>query len=331
MEHHHRNGGPPPNEATVNALERMIPSVVADRADQAELLRILSLAEPRSAIGILDATLFTFDPPTAPSGHPDAGVEDEWPEALHALTEKLGEIVEERELFLVLDTGKAGPRREVAEMLVSGRDCALFGAQPLQLEDRLNEALPGWRKMAARGKVAPVLRAIDGLAISPRDQKILHILALGAAGLGDPALVEIRSLDPADTLEPQAAAELSLIAAHGGGNDTAVSMLRRYQASFHTRHELETALRAAQRAVDDALIYAFVTSLQAIDPQSDLVQQHLYTEALRRLDHRAAQDLLAADPEKQDKADAHLYLADNLGSGRAGLRRHNRWCAAGVA
>jgi hypothetical protein len=52
-----------------------------------------------------------------------------------------------------------------------------------------------------------------------------------------------------------------------------------------------------------------------ISPNSGILRQHLYKEALRRHDHQTAHALLSADPKESDRASAHLHLADKLGPG----------------
>jgi CHAT domain len=301
--HRHRLGSPAPDEDILNWLGRIVFVEIPASANSTALVATISDIPPRSAVGVLNALSFA------------SKLDEDWGSALHALTEAMAETLEERELYLVLDTAMHGPRGARAEMLLSGGNCALFGAPKLEPKRRLEESLPGWRTIAESGNIAPVLNAIEELPIAEADHAILRILTLGAADLGQPALEEIQRLDAGAILEPETAAEIALIAAESGGSDSAVALLRRFQADFETPLALERALAAARRAVDDDLIVIFAKALQAVAPNSGVLRQHLYKEALRHHDHQRAHALLSAIPEESGRAGAHLHLANNLGAG----------------
>ncbi|MDG4889735.1 CHAT domain-containing protein [Mesorhizobium sp. WSM4887] len=145
---------------------------------------------------------------------------------------------------------------------------------------------------------------------------VLRIQAMAVANMGNHALMEIRGLDPSFALSGGVAAGLALIAAEAGGQGTASGILKRYQKEFSTRQDLETALRAARRIDDDQLARDLVGALEQKFPESDLPALVKYTEALQRVDHRAAYDIMKDRPGKAVVAEMHRQLADAFsGSG----------------
>ncbi|RWE32275.1 MAG: CHAT domain-containing protein [Mesorhizobium sp.] len=175
----------------------------------------------------------------------------------------------------------------------------------------LDEILHGWRSTLEQGSIGPVLNAIElaeGLEGSVK--AILRIQALAAANMGNQALMEIRALDTSFVLSGGVAAGLAMIAADAGGLGTAASILRRYQRAFSRRQELETALRAARRIDDDQLAQELAVALEQRFPDSDVLALVKYTEALQRIDHTAAYEIMKDRPNKAVIAQMHKELAD---------------------
>ncbi|MBZ9694917.1 CHAT domain-containing protein [Mesorhizobium sp. CO1-1-9] len=139
---------------------------------------------------------------------------------------------------------------------------------------------------------------------------VLRIQAMTVANMGNQALMEIQALDSSFALSGAVAAGLALIAAEAGGQGTAASILKRHQKAFSTRQDLETALRAARRIDDDELARDLVVALEQKFPESDLPALVKYTEALERVDHRAAYDIMKDRPDKAVVAEMHRQLAD---------------------
>jgi hypothetical protein len=142
--HRHRLGGSPPDENTLHWLGRIVSVEVPASADSTALLAIIAGTPRRSAVGVLDAQSFA------------SNQDEDWPGALHALTEALAEALEQRELYFILDTAMPGPRGATAEMLVSGGNCALFGSPKLEPRGRLEDrAANPSDPCAGRGRPRP--------------------------------------------------------------------------------------------------------------------------------------------------------------------------------
>jgi hypothetical protein len=223
-------------------------------------------------------------------------------------------IAGEKELFVIVDTARSRPTRALSETLRSIRNTSIFSADAERPGDRLAMMLPDWRRLVRGGDLTTLLGVIEELPdLSELDRAVLRIDVLDEANLGNAALEAIRALDPAGAMTADQAARISLIAANAGGTDTATTILQRHLPDFDTQTELETALRAAQRATEDVIAAELQARLEEDHPSSPLLAQTQYRAAVKRCDHRAAHDHLARIAGAETLARMHLDLAGRLG------------------
>jgi len=305
--HRSRWSGEEPPEGARDGLARTIEVIVAEGPFMDDIASALAGVGVRRAVAVIGVG------ESAPVGG-DSATSDDFQIAATKLAQRASAIAGGKELFVVVDTARARPTRAFSETLRSIRNTSIFCADAERPGDRLAMMLPDWRGVVRGGDLATALGAIDALSdLGEFDRAILRIDVLDEASRGDAALEAIRALVPAGAMTPDQAARISLIAANAGGTDTAIAILRRHLPDFDTQTELETALRAAQRATEDEIAAELQARLEEDHPSSPLLAQTKYRAAVKRCDHRAAHDQLAGIPGAEALARMHFDLADRLG------------------
>lgn len=305
--HRSRWSGEDLPEGACERLARGIKVIVADGPSVDDIASALTGVGPRRAVAVIGVG---ESAPAAGDG-PSA---DCLESAATELAQRASAIAGEKELFVIIDTARARPARALSETLRSIRNTSAFTADADGPRDRLAMMLPDWRGVVRGGDLAAALSAIDALPdLGEFDRAILRIDVLDEANLGDAALEAIRALDPAGAMTADQAARISLIAANAGGTDTAIGILQRHLPDFDTQTELETALRAAQRATEDDIAAELQARLEEDHPSSPVLAQTKYRAAVKRCDHRGAHDHLAGIPGAEALARMHLELAGRLG------------------
>ena len=304
--HRSRWSGEEPPEGARDGLARTIEVIVAEGPFMDDIASALAGVGVRRAVAVIGVG------ESAPVGG-DSATSDDFQIAATKLAQRASAIAGGKELFVVVDTARARPTRAFSETLRSIRNTSIFCADAERPGDRLAMMLPDWRGVVRGGDLATALGAIDALSdLGEFDRAILRIDVLDEASRGDAALEAIRALVPAGAMTPDQAARISLIAANAGGTDTAIAILRRHLPDFDTQTELETALRAAQRATEDEIAAELQARLEEDHPSSPLLAQTKYRAAVKRCDHRAAHDQLAGIPGAEALARMHFDLADRL-------------------
>lgn len=309
-----RADGTPPPAAWLASLASIIDVDAAVGLRAIALATLMKDAQERTIVAVLSAAEYMPPPSISPAADGDELVvsEDEaWCRRLAATCELLEPIAEERGHMLVLDTGHDQPVEPGVEVLTDGGRRGVLGVWRSSPARAAAERLPAWTEMVNRGQVGVALREVaefDGLG--QLSKATLRIQLLYAAGMPDQALREIGEL-PVDTdLDPGMAAKLALIAARAGGTGTAVAMLRRFADRLAEREDLQNAALAAERIGDDPLLATLSAKLHSIHPDSTVLAQLRYKDAIRRGDHLAAAAELEASSGREAFARTHRMLAN---------------------
>lgn len=238
--------------------------------------------------------------------------EDEaWCRRLADLCDALEPIAEDRDLLLVLDTGRDRPVSPGYEILSSSESRGVLGVWRSSPERALAERLPAWKQMIAEDRIGAALREVAELDnVDDVGRAVIRIQLLHAAGLPNQALLETAAL-PADVaLGASLGAKLAMIAAEAGGGGTAVALLRRHLDGFAGREDLQNAIHAADRAGEEAIVGQLVARLGAIHPDAPVLSMLRYKAAVGCGDHLAAATELDGQPGREPTARTHRLLAN---------------------